>query len=387
MGRTNAATSTEVGPPASARPRPERPTAHSPLPTALLPWFDTHRRTLPWRSDRDPYRIWVSEVMLQQTTVAAVVPYFDRFVAAFPTVTALANADEQSVLRLWSGLGYYRRARHLHQAAKQLTATHGNNPPDDPDTWAGLPGVGRYILGAVLSQAFDRPLPIVEANTLRVLTRLGGYRDDPRSTAGQKWLWRTAEAILPTERPGDFNQAMMELGALVCTPVAPKCGTCPVAAHCEANRLGLQATIPRPPRPKAITAVREVAVVIRDGPAVLLCRRPSDATRWADMWEFPHAETLPDEPDGVAAARVALALTGVSVSIGTEVRTVRHGVTRWAITMVCLDATRTGGEFRPGAYTDGRWVTPAELDTFPVSSPQKKLFAELTKPGRQQRLW
>ena len=139
---------------------------------ALIAWFDAHRRDLPWRADRDPYRIWVSEVMLQQTTVAAVVPYFERFVAAFPTLTDLAAADEQRVLALWAGLGYYRRARHLHRAARQLAAGHGGALPDDVAVWAGLPGVGRYILGAVLSQAFDRRLPIVEANSLRVLARL-----------------------------------------------------------------------------------------------------------------------------------------------------------------------------------------------------------------------
>src|SRR5262245_29481523 len=147
----------------------------------LLAWFDKNHRDLPWRRDRDPYRIWVSEVMLQQTTVAAVIPYFERFLAAFPTLADLAAADEQDVLKLWEGLGYYRRARHLHRAARQLAAEHSGALPDDPAVWRELPGVGRYILGAVLSQAFDRRLPIVEANSLRVLCRLFAYADDPRS--------------------------------------------------------------------------------------------------------------------------------------------------------------------------------------------------------------
>ena len=180
---------------------------------ALLAWFDKHRRDLPWRENRDPYRIWVSEVMLQQTTVAAVVPYFHRFLAAFPTLHSLADADEQQVLKLWEGLGYYRRARHLHAAAKQLAEF--DTPPNDPEVWAELPGVGRYILGAVLSQAFDRKLPIVEANTLRVLARLFAYPGDPREGEGKTWVWSAAESLLPTKRAGDFNQAMMELGALV----------------------------------------------------------------------------------------------------------------------------------------------------------------------------
>ena len=169
----------------------------------LLAWFDRHRRDLPWRTTRNPYPIWVSEVMLQQTTVAAVIPYFARFLAAFPTVHALAAADEQQVLKLWEGLGYYRRARHLHAASRRLVSEYGDTLPDDPAVWADLPGVGRYVLGAVLSQAFDRHLPIVEANSLRLLARLFAYRDDPRSSAGQKWAWAAAESLLPKKRPGD----------------------------------------------------------------------------------------------------------------------------------------------------------------------------------------
>src|SRR5918912_1533002 len=233
-----------------SRNPPDREPDDSPslprLTRPLLAWFDRHRRDLPWRRDRDPYRVWVSEVMLQQTTVAAVVPYFNRFVAAFPTVVDLAKAYEQDVLRLWEGLGYYRRARHLHAAARRLVAGHGGRLPDDPAVWADLPGVGRYILGAVLSQAFDRRLPIVEANSLRVLCRLFGYRGDPREGAGKAWVWRAAEAVLPGSRPGDFNQALMELGALVCTPTAPECGECPLAANCVAVRDGLQDQIPPP---------------------------------------------------------------------------------------------------------------------------------------------
>ena len=214
--------------------------------TKLLNWFDTHKRDLPWRRPapgadamtRDPYRIWVSEVMLQQTTVAAVVPFFERFVAALPDVHALAAADEQRVLKLWEGLGYYRRARHLHAAAKTLVNDYGGELPDDPAVWVALPGVGRYILGAVLSQAFDRRLPIVEANSLRVLARLFGYRGDPRTGAGKTWVWASAEAVLPRKRVGDFNQGLMELGALVCTPTSPACRQCPLGAALRGKQAG-----------------------------------------------------------------------------------------------------------------------------------------------------
>jgi A/G-specific adenine glycosylase len=363
--------------------------------TKLLNWFDAHRRDLPWRraadgtqdGPRDAYRIWVSEVMLQQTTVAAVGPYFERFVAALPDVRALASADEQRVLKLWEGLGYYRRARHLYAAAKELVRSHGGEVPDDPAVWALLPGVGRYILGAVLSQAFDRRLPIVEANSLRVLARLFGYRGDPRTGEGKTWVWTAAERILPQKRCGDFNQSLMELGALVCAPTAPDCARCPLAKNCEAKRLGLQEQIPPKKKPPAITAVNEVGVVVRDGAKLLLCRRPADAGRWQNMWEVPHAPRTDAEDISDAAARVAKELTGFEVDPGAEVMTIRHGVTRYAITLVCVESALAGGVFVPGAYAEARWVTPAELAEFPVSSPQRKLMTALAAPNRQPRLF
>jgi A/G-specific adenine glycosylase len=348
---------------------------------ALLTWFDAHHRPLPWRADRDPYRIWVSEVMLQQTTVAAVGPYFERFLLAFPTVQALAAADEQDVLKLWSGLGYYRRARHLHAAAKVLAE---RGLVDDPAVWEALPGVGRYILGAVLSQAFDRRLPIVEANSLRVLSRWFAYTGDPRAGEGKKWVWQAAEAVLPTKRAGDFNQAVMELGATVCKPTAPKCDDCPVAKWCEARRLGKQADIPPPAVRPTPTLVREVGVAVRDGDRVLWCRRRPDAKRWQNMWELPHAEVRPGEPLEAAAVRVAAKLTGLRVTAGREVATVKHGVTRWSITLTVLEAERAGGEFIPGEYAAGEWLTAEGWASLPVSSPQRKLADRLAKPPERR---
>ncbi|HEX4589177.1 MAG TPA: A/G-specific adenine glycosylase [Gemmataceae bacterium] len=353
----------------------------------LLIWFDRHRRDLPWRRDRDPYRIWVSEVMLQQTTVAAVGPYFERFIDRFPTLTALAEADEQKVLRLWEGLGFYRRARHLHQAARNLATQFGGRLPDDPAVWAKLPGVGRYILGAVLSQAFDRRLPIIEANSRRVLCRLFGYTGDPRSAEGQKWLWETGERILPTKRVGDFNQAVMELGALVCTPTAPACERCPAAADCVARAKGLQESIPQKATRLAVTEVREVAVAIRRGPRVLLAQRPPDAVRWAGMWEFPHGELGAGEDFQGAAERIAGPLTSLDVSIGPELLTVRHTVTRFRITLVCLEAEHRAGRFGSEFYSRGRWLRPAELADYPVSTPQRRLARAVAAATRQRRLF
>lgn len=359
----------------------------APLAPLLLPWFDAHHRPLPWRASRDPYRVWVSEVMLQQTTVAAVVPYFERFVAAFPTIHDLAAADEQQVLKLWEGLGYYRRARHLHAAAKALAAGHPEALPDDPAVWADLPGVGRYILGAVLSQAFGRKLPIVEANSLRVLARVFGYRGDPREGAGKAWVWQAAESVLPDERVGDFNQALMEIGALVCTPTKPRCGECPLAAVCVANCKGLQDAIPPPKKAKEVVQVREVGVVVWRGAKLLLCRRPADAARWQNLWEVPHAEAADGETDETAAVRVVRELTGLTVTAGEDLTVIKHGVTRFAITLTVLTAKCKSGRFKAGFYAEARWVTPAELAGYPVSAPQRRLMTLLEHPPEQGRLF
>jgi A/G-specific adenine glycosylase len=339
---------------------------------------------LPWRRDRDPYRIWVSEVMLQQTQVATVVPFFERFVRAFPTLTALAAADEQDVLRLWEGLGYYRRARDLHRAARRLAATAGGIP-NAPDVFGSLPGVGRYILGAVLSQAFERRLPILEANSLRVLCRFFAFRDDPRSGPAQRWLWETSQQLLPARKVGEFNQALMELGALTCTPTTPQCPSCPLAQRCVARHQGLQETLPLRPRPAAIVEVREAAVVVRRGPEVFLVQRPAEG-RWGGMWEFPHGPLETDETHEAGAVRLLSQLTGLRAQLGPELLTVRHGVTRFRITLVCFEAAFAGGRFRSTFYQQGIWVDPGRLAAFPVSSPQRRLARSLGEP-RQNLLF
>jgi A/G-specific adenine glycosylase len=351
----------------------------------LLAWFDEHQRVLPWRQSRDAYRIWISEVMLQQTTVAAVVPYFERFLAAFPTVRDLAAADEAKVLKLWEGLGYYRRARHLHAAARQIVSEHAGEFPQAIDAATELPGVGRYILGAVLSQAYEQRLPIVEANSLRVLARLFGYAGDPREGEGKAWVWQAATDVLPTQRIGDFNQAMMELGALVCTPTAPKCGECPLAKLCTANRDATHDRIPPAKKPPTLTQVREVAVVIPNGHEVLVCQRPSTASRWANLWEFPHGEVLSNETLDEAAIRIANELTSYRVRVVGELTTVKHGITRYAITMTALRCERVGrgGRYRSTFYADARWCAPTELAELPTNTPQRQLFnAAATQDAR-----
>ncbi|MHB1425811.1 MAG: A/G-specific adenine glycosylase [Gemmataceae bacterium] len=352
----------------------------------LFAWFARHQRDLPWRRDRVPYRIWVSEVMLQQTQVAAVIPYFEQFLRAFPTVQALANAEEHEVLRLWEGLGYYRRARDLHRAAREIVARHNGQFPDDPVLAASLPGLGRYTCNAVLSQAFDRRLPILEANSQRVLSRLFGLVEDPRRGAARRWLWQAAEKILPNREVGAFNQALMELGALVCTPSAPNCPRCPLASRCLARKLGQQESIPPRTTPPEILRVQEAAVVVRRGAEVLLVQRPLEG-QWAGLWEFPHGPLLDGEPHDAAATRLPHQLTGLQVKLGPELLTIRHGITRYRITMTCFEAELAGGAFQSSFYVAGRWLSLAALATYPVSSPQRRLARFLLSPSRQRRLF
>jgi A/G-specific adenine glycosylase len=336
----------------------------------LLRWFDRYRRDMPWRSDRDAYRIWVSEVMLQQTTVAAVIPFFNRFMASFPTVQSLAAAPEESVLKHWEGLGYYRRARHLHAAAKRIVAEFGGVFPNDVHAARSLPGVGRYILGAVLSQAYEARLPIVEANSLRLLARLFGYRGDPRQ--GQAWAWRTAEALLPRTRLGDFNQALMELGSQVCAPVNPKCGVCPLTTQCVAKRDNLQALIPPPKKAKDVVTVREVCLVMRFRGRVLVVKRPADATRWPGYWEFPHAES--EDTIEVIARR----LTGLTVRSVTPLMEVSHRVTRFAITMTVVECVSRSRNVSLTEHVEARWVTLDECEQLPMATPQRRIVLELS---------
>ena len=264
---------------------------------ALLAWYDRNRRELPWRRDRDPYRVWVSEIMLQQTRVAAVLEHYARFLKRFPTVQALASAREASVLAIWSGLGYYHRARRMHQAAKVVVRERDGRFPQTAEEWLTLPGIGRYTASAVASIAFGEAVAVVDGNVERVLQRLfgKGAQVSPkdgrtlRQAQGRLWgtgpgreaAWRLAEALLDPARPGDFNQAMMELGATICTPRAPQCLVCPVNAFCVSRGAG---SVPAP-APRKLKAVNYA--LVRQGDSTLLARRAADSSLMAGMWELP----------------------------------------------------------------------------------------------------
>jgi len=252
--------------------------------------------------------------------------------------------------------------------------------------WSELPGIGPYMLGAVLSQAFERRLPIVEANSQRVLCRWFAERGDIKSRPTQKWLWQTAEKMLPTARIGDFNQAVMELGSLICTPTNPRCSECPVAQWCEANRLGIQEKLPTKSARPEITAVEEVAIVIRRENQVLFVQRPQ-TVRWAGMWEFPRVELKKGESREQGCERLLREHTGLQADIQTERMTIRYGVTRYQVSLICYDAEYRAGEFASGFYVRGEWREPTTLNEYPVSVAQRKLAKAIIQGEQQRRLF
>ncbi len=313
----------------------------------LLAWFDQHKRDLPWRRDRDPYHVWLSEIMLQQTRVAAVIDHYHQFLDRFPTVEKLAAAREPSVLAVWSGLGYYRRARMLHAAAKAIVSDHGGAFPTTSDAWQDLPGIGRYTAAAIASIAFDEPVAVVDGNVERVLQRLCGQhlKGDER--------WDLAQEMLSPSRPGDFNQAMMELGATVCVPGSPKCLACPVADLCSAR-----GDLPKSEKP-ARQQKRELhyALARRNG-SVLLVQRPNTLSLMPGMWE------LPEIGDARAPRNAPPRASG---SARGPHFTLRHSitVTDYLVHVHHADAVQA---------LDGKWTSTARLRTLPLTGLARKIL-------------
>jgi A/G-specific adenine glycosylase len=346
-----------------------RPTFDPALRPELLRWFDENRRDLPWRRTRDPYAIWLSEVMLQQTQVATVIPYFERFLARFPSVRTLAAAPLDEVLTHWRGLGYYARARNLHRAAQAIVERHGGALPGDLDALADLPGFGRYTVGAVGSIAFGLPAPLVDGNVARVLSRLMCVEGAPGDKQREATLWELAGALVRGERPGDLNQALMELGAIVCRPEAPLCLLCPARAHCRALAQGRVDELPprrvRPERKRLTVA----AAVWREGESVLLGRRGARGL-FGGLWELPTIELTGGElPRSLFGAKVRAFL-------GEVERTLTHRELR--IQLYSLSG-------QPGEALDGyealRWVPEGELSAVGISTAMQKAIALALSPA------
>ncbi len=339
----------------------------------LIDWFDHQARDLPWRRERTPYRAWVAEVMLQQTRVESAVPYYERFLARFPTLEALAAAPLEDVLRLWEGLGYYTRARNLHTAARRVVDEYRGHLPTTYEELRTLPGVGPYIAGALASIVFDRPVVAVDGNARRVLTRLFAVPGDPRRSPVRQQIEELARTLLPAERPGALNEALIELGATICRPRRPQCPRCPLDGLCQARLAGREADFPQLP-PRATVPHYDVcaAVLLREDGQVLVARRNLDDFL-GGLWEFPGGKQEQGESLPECTIREMAEELDVTVTVGDKLMTIEHGYTHFRITLHVFLCRLQAGEPHCLDCADVRWVQPAELDALPMSVTDRQI--------------
>ncbi len=350
--------------------------------SSLLKWYDANKRSLPWRDVDDPYQVWVSEIMLQQTQVERVREYFERFMAAFPTVDALAEATEARVLKVWEGMGYYSRARNMRMAAQQLVATHGGRIPDQFDELSELPGVGPYTAAAVSSIAYDRDHPALDGNVIRVLCRLLLIAEDPRRATVKTDLIAGAERLLARRRPGDFNQAMMELGARVCTPQNPQCERCPVRRWCRARgELDDPSALPlkekRKKRPHLQVAD---GLIWKKKQHLLIARRPS-TSMLGGLWEFPGGKLADGESLQDCLKREIAEELDIVIDVGELVASVDHGYSHFSITLNAFEATFVSGTPKAIGCSEWKWVKPAELDDYAMPRADRRVLELLVEDG------
>lgn len=352
----------------------------------LLAWFRTDARDLPWRRTRDPYAIWISEIMLQQTQVATVVPYWERWMRALPDVATLAAAPLEQVLKLWEGLGYYARARHLQAAARSIVESAGGRFPTTASGWMALPGVGRYTAGAITSIAFDQPEPILDGNVLRVLCRLEAIDDDPAAAATRTRLWALAGQLVrladqerpATARPcGAFNESLMELGAVICTPARPDCTRCPIQKACKAHALDLVERLPRPKsRPQTVRRHRRVFVIEQAGRFRLIQR--GEAGSRAGLWEFPGSEDA-----GAAASILARIEPGAVLEADEPWLRFEHSITRYRdrveVHRARMEPPPASGRSDRSDVSPGRWVSMAGLRALPLSAAHRRIAQALLR--------
>jgi len=348
------------------------------LPTSrLLRWAEKHLRDLPWRVEpRDPYRVWVSEIMLQQTQVSTVIPYFHRFTEHFPTVQVLAAAPLDSVLKRWEGLGYYARARHLHRAAREVVAEFDGRLPETVEELSKLPGIGRYTAGAIASIAFGHDAPVVDGNVKRVLCRIYAIRGDTRQPAIQKKLWTLAEANLPKGKAGRWNEAMMELGATICLPRSPRCDKCPLARVCRARELGIQDKLPTKATKKRLPHYDVTAAVICKRGRVLIAQRPVGGML-GGLWEFPGGKREHGESLEECLRREIREELGIKIEVGQPVTQVEHTYTHFRITLHAFECRFVNGRPRAIQVADWRWVRFDELDDFAFAVTDHKIIQAL----------
>lgn len=347
------------------------------IPIRLLEWYDRAGRELPWRGSRDPYRIWLSEIMLQQTRIAAVEPYYARFLARFPSLEALAAAPLAEVLKAWEGLGYYARARNLHRLAQTLVNERQGQFPTNAAALQELPGIGRYTAAAIASIAFDERAAVLDGNVMRVLARLTDLPDDITQPATQTQLWEWAEALLPAARHGDYNQALMDLGRLVCTPRQPNCQECPLAAHCLAQQRG---TVEQRPVKKAkapLPQVRGVAAVLRDetGRVLVVQRLPKGLL--GGLWTLPGGLCEPDESLPEALQRHVQTMLGIEIEVGEQMAVAAQTLTHFHLTLRAFACEWRSGQPRALEVAAWNWVTLRAAQQLSLGQADRTVIGQL----------
>lgn len=344
----------------------------------LLAWYAKHKRSLPWRRDADdPYRVWISEIMLQQTQVATVIPYYERFLARFPNVQALANAKLDAVLKAWEGAGYYARARNLHRAAQEIVARFEGKLPSTVDELLTLPGIGRYTAGAIASIAFKRDAPVVDGNVARVLCRYFKIKRDPKKSTTQKELWTLAEMLVPHGRAGDFNQGLMELGATICTPRHPQCGACPLNRTCAARQLGLQNKLPTKSQRKKLPHYEIAVGVIWKRGKILIAKR-FDQDLLGGLWEFPGGHRDKNESLHACVRREVKEELGIRVKVEKGFAIVDHAYSHFSITLHAFHCRWRSGRPRAIGCAAWKWIAPRKLDEYAFPKANRKVIALLT---------
>jgi A/G-specific adenine glycosylase len=345
----------------------------------LLDWYRANKRAMPWRETRDPYAIWISEAMLQQTRVETVIPYWERFLERFPDVHALAIADADDVLGVWAGLGYYSRARNLQATARLIDENHGGRLPDDAEALQALPGIGRYTAGAVASIAFDRPEPALDGNVKRVLTRLLGIREDIGKSAVVERLWKEAAILAQGPHPGDLNQALMELGATICTSRTPRCTDCPVSQFCDARTAGDAKSLPIKAKKKPARRVEAVAaLVVRRGRA-LAVRRPSRGLL-GGLWDLPGGDLAPGEMPRAGLTRALRERAGLKIARASATGTVEHVFTHRRLTLHVYRASTSTDRIRLHGFAGHKWLAPGAISSLPHAAVTAKALDLLMPP-------
>ena len=343
---------------------------------SLLKWFKAHQRALPWRKKYEPYHVWISEIMLQQTQVVTVLPYFDRWIKKLPTIQSVAEAKEDTILKLWEGLGYYSRARNLQKAAKMIVEKFDGKFPEKYEDILSLPGIGKYTAGAITSIAFNQNYPVVDGNVIRVISRLKAFKGNTRLPVNIQKMWKWAGDLLAKGEARDFNQAMMELGALICTPKNPKCDQCPVQKFCSGFSSGIQEELPNRGEKKKTESIKVSIAVIQKNGKFFVQKRPSSGLM-GGLWEFPGGKVEKKETSKQALIREIKEELGITLKGIKKITEIKHAYTRFKVDLHCYSAEIKEGTISLKSAQEGKWVTLADLKKLPFPAANVRLIDQL----------